>query len=213
MTTTDEMHATAPEVGSGAVVLKDGSLRAPFTEARHEAQADVNDSAKSVDARHCEHRREDGRPCKGWKVTGSPYCAGHSGLGVAASPEVAAAAARQSAEVRQMKAQVAKRRPIDVVREGLEADAEAFYRVRREIALDSSAPTGDRLRAIEQLESRALGKPKETVEHQGDGKSEADRMLDRMSTEELEELARSGRHLRVLNEGAATADEPAGSGD
>jgi hypothetical protein len=43
------------------------------------------------------------------------------------------------------------------------ADAEAFYRVRREIALDSSAPTGDRLRAIEQIESRALGKPKETI--------------------------------------------------
>jgi hypothetical protein len=82
----------------------------------------------------------------------------------------------------------------------------------REIALDSSAPTGDRLRAIEQLESRALGKPKETVEHQ-DGKSEADRMLDRMSTEEFEELARSGRHLRVLNEEAAAADEPAEAGD
>src|SRR5438477_8538941 len=37
------------------------------------------------------------------------------------------------------------------------------FRVRREIALDSTAPTGDRLRAIEQIESRALGKPKETV--------------------------------------------------
>jgi hypothetical protein len=29
--------------------------------------------------------------------------------------------------------------------------------------LDSTAPTGDRLRAIEQIESRALGKPKETI--------------------------------------------------
>jgi hypothetical protein len=43
------------------------------------------------------------------------------------------------------------------------ADAEAFYRVRRAIALDSAAPTGDRPRAIEQIESRALGKPKETI--------------------------------------------------
>jgi hypothetical protein len=86
------------------------------------------------------------------------------------------------------------------------------HRGPREIALDSSAPTGHRLRAIEQLESRALGKPKETVEHQ-DGESEADRMLDRMSTEEFEELARSGRHLRVLNEEAAAAGEPAGAGD
>jgi hypothetical protein len=50
---------------------------------------------------------------------------------------------------------------------------------------------------MEQLESPALGKPKETVEHQ-DGKIEAERMLDSMSTEELEELARSGRHLRAL---------------
>jgi hypothetical protein len=65
---------------------------------------------------------------------------------------------------------------------------------------------------MDQLESRALGKPKETVEHQ-DGKSEAEHMLDRMSTEELEELARSGRHLRALNEEAAAADEPAGAGD
>jgi hypothetical protein len=29
---------------------------------------------------------------------------------------------------------------------------------------DRTAPAGDRLRAMEQLESRALGKPKETVE-------------------------------------------------
>ena len=35
--------------------------------------------------------------------------------------------------------------------------------MRRKIALHSTAPTGDRLRAIEQIESRALGKPKETV--------------------------------------------------
>ena len=47
--------------------------------------------------------------------------------------------------------------------------------MRREIALDSTAPTGDRLRAIEQIESRALGKLKETVEHQGDGETPAQR--------------------------------------
>jgi hypothetical protein len=76
-----------------------------------------------------------------------------------------------------VKARVAKRRPIDVVREGLEADAEAFYRVRREIALDSSAPTGDRLRAIEQLENRGMGKPKETVEHQGEDNPLRDELL------------------------------------
>jgi hypothetical protein len=65
---------------------------------------------------------------------------------------------------------------------------------------------------MEQLESRGLGKPNETVEHQ-DGKSEADRMLDRMSTEELEELVQRGRHLRALNEEAVAADEPARARD
>ena len=168
------------------------------------ADGDVNGEPLNggLDPRHCEHFYGDGRRCKGWKVSGSSYCAGHSGLGVAASPEAAAAAARHSAEVRQMKAQVAKRRPIEVVREGLEADAEAFYRVRREIALDSTAATGDRLRAIEQIESRALGKPKETVETQ-EVKSEADRALDEMSLEELEALVQRGMHLRAVEDEAA----------
>jgi hypothetical protein len=38
---------------------------------------------------------------------------------------------------------------------------------------------------MEQLESRGLGKPKETVEHQ-DGKTEVDRAMDEMSIEELD---------------------------
>jgi hypothetical protein len=65
---------------------------------------------------------------------------------------------------------------------------------------DPTAPAGDRLRAMEQLESRALGKPIETVEHQ-DGKSEVDEALDRMSTEELEAIAREGRALRLVQDG------------
>jgi hypothetical protein len=186
-------------------------LEASFTEARHKARADVNDSADSVDSRRCEQRKEDGRRCRGWKVSGSSYCAGHTGLGVAASPEAAAAAARQSAVVRQEKAQVAKRRALDVYREAVEEHAEAFVQARLSIINDSTASAGDRLRAMEQLESRALGKPKETLEHQ-DGKSEVDRMLDRMSTEELEELARSGRHLRAVEQ-AAAAHETAEVGD
>jgi len=55
---------------------------------------------------------------------------------------------------------------------------------------------------MEQLESRALGKPKETVEHQ-DGKSPVDEALDRMSTEELEALVQQGRHLRAAQDEAA----------
>ena len=67
------------------------------------------------------------------------------------------------------------------------ADAEAFYRVRGEIALDSTAPTGDRLRAIEQIESRALGKPKETVTTEVD-ESEAIRELRELTPEQRPEL-------------------------
>jgi hypothetical protein len=59
-----------------------------------------------------------------------------------------------------------------------------------------------RLRAKEQLESRALGKPKETVEHQ-EGKTAADEALDRMSTEDLEALVQRGRHLRAVQGEAA----------
>jgi hypothetical protein len=81
---------------------------------------------------------------------------------------------------------------------GVPAGAEEFVAAKIAIAMDTTAPAGDRLRAMEQLESRALGKPKETVEHQ-DGKSDADDLLDRMSTEELEALAHQP-HLRVGGE-------------
>lgn len=60
-------------------------------------------------------------------------------------------------------------------------------RVRREIALDSSAPTGDRLRAIEQVESRALGKPKETLVQETE-EPEALRLLREMSDADLERI-------------------------
>ena len=55
---------------------------------------------------------------------------------------------------------------------------------------------------MEQLESRALGKPKETVETV-DGKTEVDEALDRMSTEDLEALVQQGRHLRAVQSEAA----------
>jgi hypothetical protein len=73
--------------------------------------------------------------------------------------------------------------------------------VRREIALDSSAPTGDRLRAIEQIESRALGKPKEAVEAVN-GKTAVDEYVDGMSTEELEAWVQRGEQLRAIEGGA-----------
>jgi len=78
---------------------------------------------------------------------------------------------------------------------------------RLSIINDSTASAGDRLRAMEQLESRALGKPKETLEHQA-GKTEVDRAMDEMSIEDLEALVQQGRHLRAVEQ-AAAADETA----
>ena len=51
-----------------------------------------------------------------------------------------------------------------------------------------TAPPGDRLRAIEQLESRALVKPKKTVE-QVNPNAELDRKLDAKNLDELRQLA------------------------
>jgi hypothetical protein len=48
--------------------------------------------------------------------------------------------------------------------EAVEEHAQSFVDARLQIINGSTAPAGDRLRAMEQLESRALGKPKETIE-------------------------------------------------
>jgi hypothetical protein len=65
---------------------------------------------------------------------------------------------------------------------------------------------------MEQLESRALGKPKETVETH-EVKSEADEALDNMSTEELEALVQRGMHLRAIEDEATTPNETVGAAD
>lgn len=43
---------------------------------------------------------------------------------------------------------------------------------------------------MEQLESRALGKPKETIEHYEESETPAQRMLRQMSDEEVEAIIR-----------------------
>ena len=58
----------------------------------------------------------------------------------------------------------------------------------------------ERLKAAEQLESRALGRPKETVEHQ-DGQTQLDRDLDDLPTEDLEAIVQRGRELRLVQDG------------
>jgi hypothetical protein len=58
------------------------------------------------------------------------------------------------------------------------------------IALDETAPAGDRLRAIEQVESRAMGKPKESVTVETE-ESEAERALRDLTPEQRLELWKS----------------------
>jgi hypothetical protein len=75
------------------------------------------------------------------------------------------------------------------------SESHRAFRVRRKIALDETAPAGDRLRAIEQIESRALGKPKETVEHQTE-EPEAVRALRALTPKQRLELwRRRGVHV------------------
>jgi hypothetical protein len=82
--------------------------------------------------------------------------------------------------------------------EGLH-DREAFVAARLAIVNDPKASAADRLKAMEQLENRALGRAKETVEHAGP--SELDRIL-AMSPEEREalraELAERRARLKLV---------------
>ena len=128
----------------------------------------------------CTASKRDGTPCRAFAMTESHLCAGHAGKGLAANP---VAAAHQSAINRQTQAEVRKKRAIDVYRDAVEELAQAFVDARLSIINDPRAPSGDRLRAMEQLESRALGRPKETVEHQGEENPLRDELL-RISQEE-----------------------------
>lgn len=49
--------------------------------------------------------------------------------------------------------------------------ADDFFRVRERIALDEHAATADRIRAIESLENRVYGRPKEREEQKQQGPS------------------------------------------
>lgn len=118
-----------------------------------------------LDPRHCSFLREDGTQCKGWKVKGEELCAGHLGLGIAEDPEAyGKAGAAASAEVRQERAEERRRTPQEAFRAALVLHAEQLAGELVRIAT-SGESDADRLRAIEALSSRVLGKPTEKVEH------------------------------------------------
>jgi len=82
-----------------------------------------------------------------------------------------------------------KKRAIDLYRDALEEHAQSFVDARLQIINDPTAPPSDRLRAMQQLESRALGKPKETLVQETE-EPQALRLIREMSDEELEAALR-----------------------
>src|SRR6266487_5143536 len=161
----------APTLPPGAPSRRDrlrvSSCRRGPNRARGVRKADrVQEEGRDIVMRGlCTASKRDGTPCRAFAMTESHLCAGRAGKGLAANP---VAAAHQSAINRQTQAEVRKKRAIDVYRDAVEELAQSFVDARLSIINDPRAPSGDRLRAMEQLESRALGRPKETVEHLGE---------------------------------------------
>jgi len=104
--------------------------------------------------------KKTGERCQAFAVHGERLCAGHGGKGFGADP---AAAAKKSAQIRSGQAEARRRGPRDVYAQALVDNAEALVARLLAIALKGE-DDGAALRAIEQLTSRVLGKPKETVE-------------------------------------------------
>jgi hypothetical protein len=127
-----------------------------------EQPMEVVDPERTIDARHCTFVKDDGSRCKGWKVKGTDLCAGH-GAGFGHGGADPREAASRSAEVRRGNAEVRKRRPQEVYNEAMVENAAEFVAARLALIRDPRALPSDRLRAMEQLEARAMGKPKEHV--------------------------------------------------
>ena len=108
--------------------------------------------------------KKTGEQCAGFAVHGENLCAGHLGRGVAAGGDVAREAQRQGAARRSAMLQERKRRPQDVYAEALNAHAEAMSERLVKIATDQASSDADALRAIEALNSRVLGRPRELLE-------------------------------------------------
>ena len=128
--------------------------------------------------------RKTGEQCKAFAVHGEQYCAGHLGLGKLDPHR----AAEISAQVRRDTAEERRKAPIDVYRDTLARNAADYAERLDKIIRDGN--DGDALRALEQLTSRVLGKPKEIVETVTDKPAELARLED-LSDEELWEAFRN----------------------
>ena len=108
--------------------------------------------------------RKTGQRCTAPVVKGERYCAGHAGLGLGGTSDKAREAQAKAAATRRRQAEASKKTAAQVYREAVEANAVAFAAARVKIALDETASPADRMKAMEALENRALGRPTEHVQ-------------------------------------------------
>jgi hypothetical protein len=218
----DQRKQTGDRQTRGALVSRPRRDRArPSTHldgqlSTHRVITDGEAGADLVDPRRCTHVRNDGTRCKGWKMSGSDFCAGHTlGFGRGSDPREAAS---KSAEVRKGHAQArsearqaARRRPQDVYRDALVAHAEELAARLLDIATNGS--DADALRAIEALNSRVLGRPTERIEVDASVPDSVE-AIRRMSSAErqallvqLEQGAGLAQVLPMLRKGASAQGE------
>lgn len=153
----------------------------------------IQGEGEAWDERLCGRDKADGTRCKAFKVKGKDACAGHLGLGIGKDPAAYAKQANAaSVEARRDRAEERKKRPQDIYSAALNAHAAEMADRLIKIATDPTSSDADALRAIEALNSRVLGKPKETVETTV-GKPELVTDLEKLSTEELWALIEAER--------------------
>ena len=104
-----------------------------------------------------------GERCKAWAVKGDErqLCAGHAGLGVAASPEVARAAQQAGARRRSEVAEERRKTFAETFQRGAEENAPAYLaRLNRIVEHGSDA---DAMKAMSLIMDRGIGRPREHV--------------------------------------------------
>lgn len=118
----------------------------------------------------CRATTKAGNPCPAWAIRGTDLCAGHSGKGIAASPDAAREAAhRKNAAARERKAaQAAARAERDHLhargitsrlRAHVAENADEIIRALLAPVSDDSLSPLQRQRAALELLSRAFGRP------------------------------------------------------
>ena len=126
------------------------------------------------DDRRCTEVGRDGERCKAWAVKGAErqLCAGHAGLGVAASPDAARAAQKVATRRRREVAEERPRSYRETLQRAWEENAADVVARRMEIIRNGS--DADALRAIEAMENRIYGRATERVEVEATGPSTVD---------------------------------------